>query len=51
MPKEDGFTLAQQLSENDSTIDIPVVFVTARDTPEDVDTGSASAGMTTTKTV
>lgn len=44
MPNEDGFTLPQQLSENDSTIDIPVVFVTARDAPEDVDNGFRFGG-------
>jgi diguanylate cyclase (GGDEF)-like protein len=44
MPDEDGFTLAKRLSENDATSDIPVVFVTARDAPEDVDNGFRFGG-------
>jgi two-component system cell cycle response regulator len=44
MPGEDGFTLARQLAEIDSTTDIPVVFVTARDAPEDVDDGFRFGG-------
>jgi two-component system cell cycle response regulator len=44
MPGEDGFTVAKQLADNESTADIPIVFVTARDAPEDVRDGFRFGG-------
>jgi len=39
MPEEDGFTLAKKLSENSGYKNVPIIFVTAKVTGEDVEKG------------
>jgi diguanylate cyclase (GGDEF)-like protein len=39
LPGSDGFEIIRHLKEHESTKDIPVIFITARDKPEDEATG------------
>lgn len=39
MPRMDGLELAQSLSDHPEVADVPIVFLTARNTPKDVITG------------
>lgn len=49
MPDIDGFKVCQYLKENDSTKDIPVMFLTARGAEDDMATGrkAGAAGFMT----
>jgi len=41
----DGYTLARSLKQSQQTAKIPIIFVTARDEPEDMIEGFSSGGM------
>ncbi len=45
MPDIDGFKVCQYLKENDSTKDIPVMFLTARGAEDDMATGRKAGAV------
>jgi two-component system, cell cycle response regulator len=45
MPGEDGFELAEKLSSIEKFADIPIIFVTSKDTGRDVERGFDSGGV------
>ncbi len=45
LPGEDGFELAEKLSKDDNYADIPIIFITSRDTGGDVERGFDSGGV------
>ena len=45
MPERDGVSLAQELSSNERFEHIPIIFVTAKDSGEDVARGLAAGGV------
>ncbi len=45
MQNMDGFTLCERLKEDARMINVPVVFITADPTPEDIDRGYAAGGV------
>ncbi len=45
MPEMDGFEVCRQLKTDPSTAEIPVIFITAQDEPEDVVKGLGAGGV------
>ena len=45
MPGMDGFSVCSQLSENEETADIPIIFITAKSEPEDIVKGFKAGGV------
>jgi DNA-binding response OmpR family regulator len=45
MPEMNGFELCQKLKENESTLEIPVIFLTAKADTDDIVTGFQSGGV------
>ncbi len=45
MPGGDGHTVAQRLRENPTTLDIPIIFLTARVTQTDMDKATAEGAV------
>lgn len=45
MPEMDGFEACKKLKEDDATREIPIIFITAKNQPEDIDKGFALGGV------